>query len=249
MLLAVGGDANFRFNHNIEMGISYEIEIVQEKENGKLLYKVNINGEEIQNVENTNPQSFKDVKVFVGDNFYPATDASYNNLMWENLESSPWVKVFSHDVAGGLFKSDAEALNKNPDDPDALLFSRLDQLENFKTEDGFHLKIVYPELDGSNEWIQTSNPATDSEIEGFQPIKLDFQNDGLNNPWGGLGNYKFLSSGIALISDTPLNAHFMCIGCQVWWPSTGTIPGPRDKTVTRVELYVVNGKYQNVSLF
>ena len=126
-----------------------------------------------------------------------------------------------------LSQSDAEALSKNPDDPTAPLFSRLDQLEDFRTEDGnFHLKIVYPELGGSNEWIQTSNPATDSEIEGFQPVKLDFQNDGVNNPWVGLG----LNTGqrSALISDTPTNSHwFMCIGCQEWWPSTGTIPGPR----------------------
>ena len=36
-------------------------------------------------MENTNPQSFKDVKLFVGDNFYTATDASYKNLIWENI--------------------------------------------------------------------------------------------------------------------------------------------------------------------
>ena len=53
--------------------------------NFQLIYKVNINGVEIINVENTNPQSFKDVKVFMGDNFYTATDATYNNLMWEKI--------------------------------------------------------------------------------------------------------------------------------------------------------------------
>ena len=36
-------------------------------------------------MENTNPQSFKDVKLFVGDNFYTATDASYKNLIWESI--------------------------------------------------------------------------------------------------------------------------------------------------------------------
>ena len=51
----------------------------------QLFYKVNINGVEIKNVENNNPQSFKNVKVFVGDNFYTATDATYNNLMWEKI--------------------------------------------------------------------------------------------------------------------------------------------------------------------
>ena len=71
----------------------------------------------------------------------------------------------------------------------------------------------------------------------------------MKNPWGGLG----LNTGDrrALISDTPTQINWwMCIGCQGWHPSTGTIPGPRldpnpsDKAVTRVELYVVNGKYQ-----
>ena len=51
----------------------------------QLIYKVNINGVEIRNAENTNPQSFEDVKVFMGDNFHTATDATYNNLMWENI--------------------------------------------------------------------------------------------------------------------------------------------------------------------
>ena len=33
-------------------------------------------------MENTNPQSYEDVKVFAGDKFYPACDASYKNLNW-----------------------------------------------------------------------------------------------------------------------------------------------------------------------
>merc|ERR1712038_634139 len=94
--------------------------------------------------------------------------APYENVYCKEApaQGSNWLKVFSHDITGGLFTSDAEALSKNPDDPAALLFSRLDQLENFRTEDGkFHLKIVYPELGGSNEWMQTSNPVLDNTIE------------------------------------------------------------------------------------
>ena len=34
-------------------------------------------------MENTNPQSFEDVKVFTGDNFHTAADATYKNLIWE----------------------------------------------------------------------------------------------------------------------------------------------------------------------
>ena len=29
--------------------------------------------------------TFNDVKVLAGDNFYPASDASYKNMFWENL--------------------------------------------------------------------------------------------------------------------------------------------------------------------
>ena len=49
-----------------------------------MYYTININGEEIKNVENTNPQSFQNVKVFAGDKFKPACDASYKNLIWKN---------------------------------------------------------------------------------------------------------------------------------------------------------------------
>ena len=131
----------------------------------------------------------------------------------------------------------------------ALLFSRLDQLENFRAEDGkFHLKIVYPELGGSNEWIQTSNPATESTIEGLEAVKLDYTVDGLRGPWGGLGLCTGKSS--TFICDTPTKGYwFMAIGSQgLWGPDTTndpTIPGPRSEpyqahkyAVRRVEVYV-----------
>ena len=35
-------------------------------------------------MKNTSPQSFRDVKVFAGDDFYQAADANYKNLIWEN---------------------------------------------------------------------------------------------------------------------------------------------------------------------
>ena len=32
---------------------------------------------------NSNPILFEDVNVFAGDNFYPAAEADYKNLIWE----------------------------------------------------------------------------------------------------------------------------------------------------------------------
>merc|ERR1711953_1621113 len=84
----VGTNGNSCFDYNIEFNKEYHIDIVQAKKNGKFYYTVNINGEEIKNVENTNPQSFEDVKVFGGNNFNPASDASYKNLIWESKASN-----------------------------------------------------------------------------------------------------------------------------------------------------------------
>ena len=105
------------------------------------------------------------------------------------------------------------------------------------------MKIVYPELNGSNEWIQTSNPVTEDIIKGFQPIKLDFDINGYNNPWGGLGNCLEHNPQEALICDTPTeNRWYMCIGCQDWFPVTGFFPGPKKlyghHRLTQVELYI-----------
>ena len=47
---------------------------------------VTIDGKEAHKVENKDPRTFKDVKVFAGDNFHTASDASYKNLVWENGE-------------------------------------------------------------------------------------------------------------------------------------------------------------------
>ena len=44
-----------------------------------------IDGKLIHNVLQQNLQTFDEVKVFAGDNFYSASDASYRNLFWENL--------------------------------------------------------------------------------------------------------------------------------------------------------------------
>ena len=57
-----------------------------------------------------------------------------------------WIKIFSHNTSGGLFKSIEDALSKNVDDPEALLFSRLNQLDDLRSAGGFHFAVCYPEL-------------------------------------------------------------------------------------------------------
>jgi len=162
-------------------------------------------------------------------------------------EDQHWIKVFSHDTSGGLFKSYKDALWKNPKDPKAKLFSRLNMLDKYKTNGKYHMKIVYPELHGSNEWIQTSSPVRDNVIEGYysHSQNLDFTVDGNDKHWHGLGKCTGQPTKAA-ICDTPTTGNwFMCVGCMAYWPKPPTIPGPRSNpyvsgqhAVTKVELYI-----------
>ena len=102
--------------------------------------------------------------------------------------------MFGHDTKGGLFINQADVGSKNPDNSDALLFSKLGQLENCRNYDGtFKFKLCYPELtwgvnkEKCNEWIQSSNPLTESTITGFVAISLAFTKNGDLRDWKGLG--------------------------------------------------------------
>lgn len=168
--------------------------------------------------------------------------------------------MFSHDIKGGLFSSQADATRKNPKNPNADLFSILDQLEKYRNSDGnFRFKLCYPEvtwgLGGKkcNEWIQSSNPLTETTITGFKPISLAFHLNSGKDPWAGLGKSPSQWSGAA-IDDTPTSSG--------WWYAIGAtrlhfggIPGPRHKNdsvantgkggvVKKVQLYVQKQIYQ-----
>lgn len=93
-------------DHSIDLNKWYTIEIIQEKKNGKFYYSINLNGEEIFYKENSEPQSFEDVKVFAGDNFLPASiplsiNAAYKNLRWITTDSENSAGV--HHVASWQF--------------------------------------------------------------------------------------------------------------------------------------------------
>ena len=113
-------------------------------------------------------------------------------------------------------------------------------MEEYKSCGGFHFKLCYPELvgvgDGCNEWIQTSNPTTDSTITGFQPISITFQYDSYLKNWTGIGKD---------VSDYVPNESFnwTVIGGNQCYPISPIIPSSRNITsevyvVKQVELYV-----------
>ena len=85
--------------------------------------------------------------------------------------------MFHHDTSTGLFSSAEDAQLKNWKDSGSDQFSVLSQLESFRWADGtLHLKLchLHGTGDACNEWTQTSNPLTDSTIENFKSISLDF---------------------------------------------------------------------------
>ena len=148
-------------------------------------------------------------------------------------------------------------MSKNPTDPNADLYSILDTLETFRDAEGkFTFKICYPEYVGvsggrCNEWKQTSNPATETTITGFEPIgTLAWNLRGDGQPWGGLGKNVASQQTRTLIDDMPTSSTFwMSIGAFVKYSSSGTAPniinrvlGPRSTVrsaqVTKVELFV-----------
>ena len=157
--------------------------------------------------------------------------------------------MFSHDVSGGFFKDAADTMSKNPDDENARLFSILDQMESLSASLGvFRLRQCYPEHDepNCNEWVQSSNPVTESIITGFKAINWVRTMNSQAKPFGGLGlNENYDQS---LIDDRPRNTPNQCycfhsIGSNTeHWAGSGRIPGPRDagegRKVQKVELYM-----------
>ena len=158
-----------------------------------------------------------------------------------------YVKIFGHNTAGGLFSSRADALSKNPDDPNANLFSILDKLENYRGNDGnFQFKLCYLEVGKCNEWFQSSNPATETTIRGFRAISLDFTRNGAGGAWAGLGKSSPISYAETLIDDSPAARNWHCaIGSCAYWPGKTLIPGPtpvnegiQKSGISEVVLYV-----------
>ena len=136
---------------------------------------------------------------------------------------------------------------KNPDDPNANLFSNLVKLENYRGKDGnFQFKLCYPEVGKCNEWIQSSNPATETTIRGFRAISLDFTRNGVRGAWAGLGKSSAISYAETLIDDSPAARNWHCaIGSCAYWPRKPLIPGPtefqdrgQNSGISEVVLYV-----------
>ena len=151
------------------------------------------------------------------------------------------MKVFYHDNTGlEYFPSVEEAKSYNEYDPDAKLYSILDQIEDYRKDGVFHIRLCYPEFTEyefpCNEWKQSSNMATESNITGFEEIYLTFKKAGNSGSFGGLGiSPKSFSN--TLIDDLPFHSRFwFAVGAV--YEYAGAMPGPAYHVVKKVEVYL-----------
>merc|ERR1711997_343691 len=148
-----------------------------------------------------------------------------------------WRKIFSHNSKYGYFADSEDALSRNADDESQPLFSRLSDIEQFRNAQGqFHFKLVYPEIPAVNEWIQTSNPTTETTITGSEAASLDITINSMDDAWAGLG---LGDEGKSLMDDSPdTTKWWTAIGAQRAYPTgSDTFPGLKKNKVTMVELY------------
>ena len=156
------------------------------------------------------------------------------------------MKVFSHDVAGRFFPSKEQAKSWNPDNPDADLYSILNQMENYRKNGVFHIRLCIPEYSSEydfpcNEWTQSSNFVETDNVTDFEEIELTFKPD--------------IFAGLAL---TPLRNHaltamvpgnyWFAVGCQ--FPYNWGIYGigdPWTVQVLKMEIYLAIGRKFKIS--
>ncbi len=139
-----------------------------------------------------------------------------------------WTLVFSHQVAGGYFASQAEAESSNPGDPSAPKYSILTLLDHFRRGSGFTFRISWPGYVPRNIWSQTTNPTADVDVDGYQAIDVQSTSNG----WVGLE----LSNGThgagtdsSYLDGTSGGNWYYAVGAYVVWhggiPAADTVAG------------------------
>ena len=144
--------------------------------------------------------------------------------------------MYNQHYAGGYFprfprEGFEEIFSYNEDDPDALKFSILGQIEKYRKNGAFYIRMCYPEYPEDfpcNEWTQVSNFMQDKVITDYNPIRITYpQNfDGLQKTTSGprwaSGSYDWSFS--------------------IGYTQGGAIPGAVSKRrVSLVELYLLAG--------
>ena len=129
-----------------------------------------------------------------------------------------------------------EIFSYNEDDPDALRFSILGQIEKYRKNGALHIRLCYPEYTEyfpCNEWTQTSNFMQDEVITDYNPIRITYTQSDSQNDFDGL---KKSLNWISWASSS-YNWTF-----TIGYAQFNLIPGAYSKpSVSHVELYLLAG--------
>jgi len=136
-------------------------------------------------------------------NFTPICERTHTLLIRQTITTGMWP---------------TDVLEMNSEDPDADNYAILNQLEQFRSNDGkFYFKLTWPNADEdvTYEWSQNSNPLLE-DVAGYEPIHVPFTGRG----WGGLEpSHMGLMDGAVL--GTYKGNWFYSVGAY----DTNTIPG------------------------
>ena len=84
-----------------------------------------IDGKEIQKIENKDPRTFPNVRVFAGDKFLPAADVAYRNLTWDLVS----------ETEGGNEEEDNEKEEENAEE-------EIEQEEGIRTDGMVYIYLI-----------------------------------------------------------------------------------------------------------
>lgn len=162
--------------------------------------------------------------------------ATYNGYPVEF--DGQWMKVFSHYSGGGQYWSSAndwaEAKWSNPENPSADKYSILAYVKNFKFDNKYTFKLVYPQYpDLGNTWSQAQNPLDIMEVVD-NVVKIETGWDG--NYWNGLTRSNQTGTTF-LDGSNPHSNWYFAVGSASSWSGATNFPGP-GVAVNRVELWV-----------
>ena len=77
---AVNGNGNFCNSVVMQIDLWVDINISQKKQGSDYFYAISVGGKTVANIKNTKPQEFSNVKVYVGDPWYPPMSGYIQDL-------------------------------------------------------------------------------------------------------------------------------------------------------------------------
>lgn len=107
-------------------------------------------------------------------------------LHYNTQPDNGWVKVFRHNISGGLWTTWEEVMSNDYNNPNSDKFSIMDKIKNMKINGEWIFKMIFPDAGIENIWAQTHNPfetySTGTPVPGYRPISIGSS----SNSFGGL---------------------------------------------------------------